>query len=291
MTDYVHRNLTHAIADKASPLRQYLDLRFPNARPLQKDYRSQVGELKVAPLLGGGGANGGTLGAAFDFAIRFQLAPDYTPEIALRAFGGRPDYVAAIEEVIRHGGEGAAGATEPTELDRACWVLALCTEVYRAGLYPGSPLAHLIDQDTFTPDVLLSLVPADGLRQMAELRALAQDQLLPHLSTPLYLGPTFDASQLCPADADLISNGLLLDLKTAVKGNALSREDLYQLLGYALFDHSNAYGIDRIGIYSARFGTLIAWDLLPTMEVLASGPVSLAAEREEVWFLLGGHSG
>lgn len=288
MTDYVHRSLTHAIADKMSPLRRYLDVRFPSVRALQKDYRSRVGDMRVAPLVGGGGANGGTLGAAFDFAIRFQVSPDYIPEIALYAFGGRPDYAAAIEEVIRRGGQCAAGATDLTELDRACWALALCTEVYRAGLYPGSPLALLIEQDSFTPDVLLSLIPDDGLRQMAELRTLAQDELLPHLRTPLYLGPTFDASQLCPADADLISDGLLLDLKTAVKGNSLSREDLYQLLAYALFDHSNAYGLDRIGIYSARFGALVTWELIPTLELLAGGTVDLAAEREKIWSLLGG---
>ena len=43
MTDYSYRNLTSAISDKSSPLRQYFEQRFSNARPLQKDYRSRVG--------------------------------------------------------------------------------------------------------------------------------------------------------------------------------------------------------------------------------------------------------
>ncbi|MDT0264198.1 hypothetical protein [Jatrophihabitans lederbergiae] len=288
MTGYRYLNLTSAIGDKASPLRQYLDLRFPNARPLQKDYRSRAGELRVAGLPGGGGANGGTLGAAFDFRMHFLLDPGYIPQVAIRAFQARPDYVEAIHEVIRHGREAAQANTVPTELDRACWALALCTEVYRAGLFPGSPLNQLLEYDDFTPAHLLSLIPEDAFRQLTELNDLAQEYLFPHLSAPFHLGPTFDGSVLCPADADVISNGFLLDFKTAVRGNALSREDLYQLLGYTLFDHSDKYGINRIGIYSARYGVLVSWELELTLELLAGEAVNLAEEREKVWGLLGG---
>ena len=117
---------------------------------------------------------------------------------------------------------------------------------------------------------------------------LAQEYLFPHLTEPFYLGPAFEGSMLCRADADVISNGLLLGFKTSVKGNALSREDLHQLLGYTLFDHSDRYGINSIGIYSARFAALISWELEPTLELLAGEWVNLAAEREKVWELLGG---
>lgn len=288
MTDYIYSNLTNAIKDKASPLRQYLDHRFPNLRAVQKDYRARAGELKVVPLPRGEGADGGTLGAAFDFRMRFLIDPAYVPDIAIRAFMARPDYVKAIHKVIQHAREATQGNTAPTDLDRACWALALCTEVYRIGVHPGSPLRLLLEEDDFTPERLLSLIPDDAFRQLKELDALAQEHLFPRLSAPFHLGPTFDGSKLCNADADVISNGLLLDFKTAIKGNALSREELYQLLGYTLFDRSDKYGINRIGIYAARFAALISWELGPTLELLAGEPVNLAEERERVWGLLGG---
>lgn len=288
MTEYAHDSLVDTIRDKVSPLRQHFDLRFPNVRPLQKDYRSRAGELKVAPLNGGGGAYPGTLGAAFDFRMRFLIDPDYVPYVAINAFAARPDYFEAVHEVIRHASEAAEGFTDPLDLDRACWALALSTEVRRAGWWPGSPLTLLRDSDEFTAERLLSLIPDDASRQLQELNNLTQEHLFPRLTAPFFLGPAFEGSMLCRADADVISNGLLLDFKTAVKGNALSREDLYQLLGYTLFDRSDRYGINRIGIYSARFGALISWDLEPTLQLLAGEPVSLAAERERVWELLGG---
>lgn len=290
MTDYSYSNMTSAIDAKASPLRQYLDSTFPNMRPLQTDYRSRAGTMKVAPLPGGGGANGGTLGEAFDFRMRFLLDPTYVPDIAFLAFMERPDYVEAIHGVIRRAGDAAVqGHAASTDVDRACWALALCTEVYRTGkVFPGSALTLVLDDDDFTAERLLSLIPDDACRQLKEMDELAQEHLLPHLSAPFNVGPTFDGSSLCSADADLISDGLLLDFKTAVKGNALPRKDLYQLLGYTLFDHSDRYGIDRVGIYSARFGALISWDLEPTLELLAGEPIDLTEQREKVWGLLGG---
>lgn len=290
MTDYTYRSLTNAIRDKASPLREYLDLRFPNVRPLQKDFRSRAGEIRVSPLFGGGGAHGGTLGGAFDFRMRFLIDPSYIPDEVIRSIAALPDHEEAIREVIKRAGEAARGDVDSTDLDRACWALALCAEVYHMGglVYPGSPLDLMLDEDNLTSQRLLSLIPDDAFRQLRELDELAQKHLLPQLSAPLHLGPKFDGSILCPADADVISNGLLLDFKTTVKGGALSREDLYQLLGYTLFDYSDRYGINSIGIYSARFAALVRWDLGPALDLLAGDPIDLAHERAKVWGLLGG---
>ena len=118
---------------------------------------------------------------------------------------------------------------------------------------------------------------------------VAETRLISSLSGPHYLGPVFAASSLCGADADLISNGLLLDFKTRIgkknargeRYDALSLEDLYQLLAYALFDRTNEYSLKRIGIYSARFGSLTTWDLSQALKTLANGPVSLDAERTQ----------
>lgn len=293
MSSYRYTNLTSAVKDKGSPLRHYLDRRFPDTRPLQADYRSRVGRL----LVEGGSADPGTLGAAFDLQVRLRLDPRETPVVAMLAFMGSPDALAAITEVVRRGREVARCGGGQETVSRACWALALCTEVYRVGLVPGSPLAELLAAGRFTAEALLGLAPPDALRQLSELEAVAATKLLPCLHAPLHLGPTFDGSRLCAADADLIASGLLLDIKTHLgrkdrktgrRSDALALTDLYQVLTYALFDSSDNYRIDSIGIYSARYGSLVTWPLAEALQTLAGRPVDLAQERSEVWSLLGG---
>lgn len=75
LPSYAYTNLTSALRDRSSPLRAYLDQRFPLTKPLQADYRATAGPLLVA----GGDANPGTLGAAFDYLLRFVLDPAYVP--------------------------------------------------------------------------------------------------------------------------------------------------------------------------------------------------------------------
>ncbi|MGL5851557.1 MAG: hypothetical protein ACRCZD_12315 [Phycicoccus sp.] len=289
---YQYTNLTNALKDKGSPLRQYLDERFSNVGPLRNEYRAHAGRLVVEA----GDAAPGTLGAAVDFHIRLALDPTETPLVAELAFTGRS--AAAISTVCRRATAAAQRDPLHETVARACWALALCTEVYRVGgVMPGSPLGHLLAERRFTADALLALAPADALRQMHEMGQLAAGALLPQLGRPLHLGPTFDGSSLCSADADLIADGLLLDIKTRLGStNARSGErydnlpllDIYQVLAYALFDYSDTYRITKVGIYSARYGTLVTWPISDTLETLAGEPVDLARERSVVWRLLGG---
>ncbi|MFD3507131.1 hypothetical protein [Nocardia sp. NPDC058666] len=291
---YVYTNLSAALRDKTSPLRKYLHERYPNTRPVQAEYRREAGPL----LVDTGGANPATLGAAFDFAVRFLLVPDHAPVLPLLGFFGYPEESAVIESVI----ETAQAAVAPTATDvdtlsRACWALALCTDVYRRGLLRDSALDHLLRTGRFAPDPLLSLTPPDAIRQLWELRGLADDHLLPHLKPPTFPGPTFDASVLCNADADIISAGLLLDLKThlgpknprtGTRADSLSANDLYQVIAYALFDHTNTYALTHVGIYSARYAHLSTWPLPDLLTALAGTDIDIADERETVWNLLGG---
>ena len=89
------------------------------------------------------------------------------------------------------------------------WALTLTAEVYRAGLLPGSPLVPLLQQRQFTAGALLSLAPEGALRQLRDLHKVAKERLLPTIlpATRIDLGPTFDGSTLCPADADIIHDG------------------------------------------------------------------------------------
>lgn len=292
MSSYRYTNLSAALRDKASPLRQLFDSRFPNTRAVQAAYRADAPELRVD----GGTANPGTLGAAYDFAMRFALDPLYDASVARSAFLSNPAMVAEIDAVVI-AAQVAAGLGDHGTVDRAAWALALLTEVYRVGLMPGSPIGELLEARSFRAQALLALAPEDAVRQLDELRAVSREVLVPRLSGPYRLGPTFDASDLCKADADVIAGSLLLDFKTSLgvknartgsRSDRLDLIDLYQVVGYALFDHSDRYNIGQVGIYSARFGHLVTWELQSILDELAGGSVPVQEGRELVWRALGG---
>lgn len=295
-SSYEYTNLTAAIADGRSPLRAYLEGRFPNRSAVQKLYRAQSGPL----LVPGGQAHAGTLGAAFDFAARFVLDPSYVPAVAVRAFGTSGRRFRAIVRVIERAQEAAGCRYGPVteDLIRASWALALTTEVYRAGTLSRSPLKSL-GWFGFTERRLMALVSADAMLQLKDLHSVAVTKLFPLLPTsPLMhnLGPTFDASRLCKADADLISDRELIEIKTRLgrttsagyRADSLPVEDVYQVLAYALFDTSNRYFIERVGVYSARYGNFARWSLSEYANLLAGTDIDIERERRTVWKLLGG---
>lgn len=291
MARYRYGNLTSALTAKRSPLRAYLHEQFPHVRAVQTQYRHGRGALLVEP----GNADPATLGAAFDLGVRFRLADDHVPAIASYGFAGLPPCLDAIAAVVS-AAQAAARGDDTAELARACWALALTTDVYRSGgVPPDSPLVRPLRQADFTPEVLLGLAPTDAIRQFRELDATARLRLLPQLHPPYALGPTFAASRWCPADADLIADGLLVDIKTRLsaksahtgaRSDTLHALDLYQLLGYALFDTDDAHAVTAVGIYSALYGRLATWPLVSLLETMAGRPVDLGEQRRRVLRLL-----
>lgn len=287
---YWFKTLTKAVSEKDSPLKQYFEQRFPALRPMQDEFRSLSGDL----LVESGPANAGTLGTAFDCLVRFLLDPDADVPLAYRRFEkDRPAYVEVIREVVASAQAAAhRGEYGQDDLVRACWALALCIEVYRTRvIFPGTPLAILEAENRFTAEGLLSTAPADGVRQLTEMRMLADTNLTSKLTGPYVVGPTSKEIGPCAADADLIAGGCLIDLKTrrgtkrARAGfwyDGLAKTEIYQLLGYVMFDTSDSYEIKTIGIYSARYGTLATWPLQDALESMADSQVDLVEERQKV---------
>lgn len=230
--------------------------------------------------------------------MRFRIDSTYNAELARLAFFGREDELVNIEAVIV-AAQVAQSIGYRSTVFRASWALSLLTEVYRVGLAGGSPLRALREDRVFDAEHLLGLAPDDALRQLDSLVSLAETALIPNIAGPFRIGPVFDGSALCAADADVIAGDLLLDLKTRLgakvkreggRSDTLRIQDLLQLVGYALFDRSDTYRIGRVGIYSARFGRVIAWGLDEMLEKLAGRPVDLGEIRERAWAVLGGNS-
>jgi len=298
VTGYRYRSLTTAVDDKSSPLRRYLDQRYPNTKPVQAPYRSGAGPL----LVGQSRANAGTLGTAFDLIVKLTLDHTHVPPVS-PGFLDLP-HLWVISEVLRVAQTSADEALSgdlDEETARACWALALCSEAYRLGVvYPDSSLDHAINDDRFSPEGLIAIATDDAVRDLQLLHSVAVDNLYPHLPTApnsLTLGPTFDGSKLCSADADLVIDGLLVELKTrlgtetkrsGMRHDSMSLIDLYQVIAYVLFDHSDSFAIGEVAFYSGRYGHFFQTPIDDLLRTLAGEPIDLSVERSTVWSLLGG---
>ena len=89
------------------------------------------------------------------------------------------------------------------------------------------------------------------------------------LSLPHTLNPAFEGSyDVGGADADLIVDGALLEIKTTVRPE-INLNWIRQLLGYVLLDYSDSHQIKAIGLYMARQGILFQWELEDAIQRLS----------------------
>lgn len=296
------RPLTAELDDKNSPVRRFLDDRFSvGLRDVQRRYRQAAPSL-VVPSAPRQEANPGTVGTAADWLLRFLLHPK--PSLALASAGadlcGMDDAFTDIAISLGYGsgvaptgvigftGPVSGSTAQPEELARACWALALLTEMFRNPMAAINGPLGMFGSRQVSGDALLSLTPPAALNQLAEFRSVFEVDLLPRLASYAgrwYLGPTFTGSALMKADADLITAGLLLDLKTDSKFS-LGVTVLFQVIGYALLDVDDAYALTELGIFSARYAQLAIWDLSTLLDELAVRPVNLATIRQEFHELL-----
>ena len=170
--------------------------------------------------------------------------------------------------------------------------------MFRAGrLWPGSALDSC-DLSKVTAKKLLGLADKEALAQLAELRKIIERNLIPQLAArrgKWFIGPTFSGSALIAADGDLLAKGLLLDLKVRVGGqqrkdgtrqDQLKKEDIYQLVAYALLDFDDKLKIRELGIFNARYGHLATWPLQELLNELAGKDMNLMTVRRQLRTLL-----
>jgi hypothetical protein len=86
----------------------------------------------------------------------------------------------------------------------------------------------------------------------------------------------------------VIAGGLLLEWKVNLgeRRNGrrrcwLSLATIHQLLGYLLLDYEDAYRVDALGVYAARYAYLATWPVAELLGELAGDPVDLVPLRAE----------
>ena len=151
-------------------------------------------------------------------------------------------------------------------LNRYCVVLALMEDVFRSGRMDG-----ILGTGRFSDaEALTAIAEPHWIDDLRELSWRFYDGFNHLLPLPHVLNPTFDGSRdVGGADADLIVNGTLIDIKATVK--QIQGNWAWQLLGYALLDYSDRHRITGIGLYMARQGIFFEWTLEEATRALSSG--------------------
>jgi hypothetical protein len=297
-------SLTAELDKKDSPIRRWFDEHVVDVKPISEEWNAAV---KVAPLIRPitDRRIPGTVGTAFDYRLRYWFA--VTPLEELVASAGMRSLSLATQPVAsRRGASDAflvlrgppppasaavvavldAFATRLAEtlarlrpvgrelaedeeqlLCRHCYLLGLFEELFRAGLQIRSPLYEV--DDGATVDDLIALPPQLWVDDLCALSAAFGEPYQSLASRPVILNPTFAGStEIGGADADLIVDRCLLDVKTTVDPKFTRTRVLYQLLGYVFLDYDDGYGIDAVGVYLSRQALLLRWPLVSLLEQL-----------------------
>ena len=303
-------SLTSELRDPRSPVTRFLDEQFPPERikPLSKSWYEIV---KPAAVVRPDMENPpwGTIGTAFDYRVRYFWAE--TPINGLVAASGMrildtqrrhtqardavpdgfleliypdpPPAAKHVEPLLSEFADGLArtlGQIAPVgrrldqeseaQLCQYCYVLALFEQIFRAGPGINSPLNTLKKGATLTD--LLALGSAPAIDDLCVLTRLFSDNQGELIERKAVLNPMFAGSfAIGGADADLIIENCLIDLKTTTRPDFDRKGLLYQPLGYVLLDYVDEYRIDEVGVYLARRGLLIRWQLGPLLETITDG--------------------
>jgi hypothetical protein len=296
-------SLTSLIKDSKSPLAEWFAATFPETRRVGADANQQLrGGPSTTPcvIAPPAGTDHGTVGTAVGYVLNAHLREDglrdttasrgaalLSGAIGPHVRDPREVEQEAVERIVAlRPWERALARDEWQQLCEMCLVLARLEQYYRAG---PNVLPFLVDPladyghdvrglaTAFASEVTRSDVDALGL-------ATVEDHLGLRDAKVLRLGPTFAQSlALGGADADIVHDGTLVDLKSTSKPGPVGKSELYQLLGYLLADTDNTYGITRIGFSALRRRRSHYWDASEFLNLLSGpqGAVTLAQARAE----------
>jgi hypothetical protein len=272
--------LTGQLRYPRSPMSTFLARYLPHPERVIASYLQHIRSLPhpVQPL-NERRPDYAALGQTIDYRLRLSLGSDPGPaSIAGVEMIGSPLPVpgapsAAVRANLHMIGTSVLGRlrshlSDPSrplsddELTRLCFVAGFFEAVYRNGTFSRRRnLLAQVDEHTTVKSVTSS-VPSYVLEDIAEQMKLAEKPFTALRSLPArqrVCGPVFAGSADVKADADFITNGLLIDCKALTRPHRLGRDEVQQLAGYLLLDYDDRYSIREVGFYLSRQGTLVRW--------------------------------
>lgn len=287
-------SLSSHLEDRASPVRRWLEERFPETRGVTTIANRQLrGGESTCPIPRVADADASLVGTALDYLLRACLRVtsiertvatnavqflSQDPTIDMRAIEVEREAVTGIKR-LKPGHRDLTDA-EWRELCIYCLVLGRFEQFFRIGPIPAVeerlivPLRRCLGLEDFIP---LAFTPAT-IQDLEQLGRAAWEEHRGWMDArPLVLNPKFEQSvALGGADADLIAGRRLIDLKATTKTGIVGRFELWQLIGYALADTQDEYGIREVGIAALRWRSSISWaleELLGDLAPIAPGAV------------------
>ena len=279
-------SLTSHLKCKDSPVRQFMEDYFGATRKVTGRSNAVLRQCETATPAH---RAYGTVGTAIDRRIRFYFPGAAEKEAdehgvtmqgayalcALRDWeiGSVVSFFEALKQFVSRTNPGTRlSDTDEDILCRFAVNLAWFDQAFRAGprVLENAPLMQC---ERLSVDDLLEIVPTVWVDDLKVLSRMFFDTAHDWLGEPPRLGPTFDGSQnVGGADADMILGTSLIDVKTTVDPK-VTRDGLWQILGYALLDFSDAYSLDTAGFYFARQGQFIEWPLVELARDCSSGSI------------------
>jgi hypothetical protein len=164
---------------------------------------------------------------------------------------------------------------EWTEFCQLMCILTRFEQFFRAG---PSVLAHLVPpliahgQDLHA--LAGALVSPPTLQDVKALgRATVEDHGSIRYAKELFIDPTFAQSlALGGADADVVYDGTLMDLKSSAQAGVVGRLEAWQLLGYLFADTDDVCHIERVGFAALRRRRTLIWPAQELIDALAGRP-------------------
>jgi hypothetical protein len=200
-------------------------------------------------------ANNWLIGHAFDYVLTWNIERVNSPftrrqwiaETALQ--GLRSSYRPLASEILEECRSHYLAYLESGEIADNVLISALrlarLDTVYRSGLGGADIGTPVHPADLADLSALVSLIPDDLVRRYR--RCL--------------INPALGFGSLGGADADLVLDNLLIEVKT-IKRCELDRFTFNQVISYVLLSRIRGIpDVTSIGVYFARFGTVAAWQL------------------------------
>lgn len=222
------------------------------------------------------------VGTAFDYRMRYYLGMDsiflttaYEGFIRMQSYKNpkwtlerNDSWARGTYEFLKYELDSVMlNSQDERVLSKLCVVLAWFDQGYRSGGIFPKAMDNLLDFPT--QQDYLTIVDDQWADDISRLIEKAATSLRSSSLKKIEFGPTFAGSaSVGGADADLILNRCLLDIKTTINPANNLAANIRQIVGYVLLDWDNRYSLRSTGLYFSRQGKEVAWpldELLPQM--------------------------
>lgn len=317
-------SLTSRLNDSNSDVYKFMKHHFPNTRRVMALSREKMGNKPTCRTVGQ--VPWSLVGTAIDYRFRFyfpQNGHKGNPENlicyrgAARVCGGSlaydehenvqellppaqslngnldhgllMEFFASLEECLnREPPQWRLNIEAENFLLRHCIVMGELDSFYRGRMDPKSIL--LFPQPCQTVEELLAKAEQEWIDDLRQLSWNFYDGFPILREKTATLNPTFDGSAFVEgADADLVLNRCLVDIKTTIHP-LKDAKWIYQLLGYVLLDWHDRHNIEQVAIYFARQSYLLEWDIKELLSELSGDKSQSLEELRTNWHDLVSHN-